>query len=101
MRTAEHLIEQRGVSAPSARRALEQPRRRRRTHPDAAATARTETTAFTADERRVLERVGDVLIPAGEGMPSASAAGLGDGLLDALLRARPDLAAAAAFGARP
>ena len=47
---------------------------------------------FDANERAVLGRLADVLIPAGEGFPSASDAGVaGDGL-DQVLSFRPDLA---------
>jgi hypothetical protein len=47
---------------------------------------------FDADERRLLGELADVLIPAGEGFPSASQAGVaGDGL-DQALSFRPDLA---------
>jgi hypothetical protein len=48
--------------------------------------------SFDADERRLLGELADVLIPAGEGFPSASEAGVaGDGL-DRVLSFRPDLA---------
>ena len=40
--------------------------------------------------RQTLEAVADVLIPSGDGMPSASAAGVGREWLDAVLRVRPD-----------
>jgi hypothetical protein len=47
---------------------------------------------FDAHERELLARLADVLIPPGEGFPSASQAGVaGDGL-DKVLLARPDLA---------
>ena len=48
---------------------------------------------FDANERAVLARLADVLIPAGEGFPSAHEAGVaGDGL-DQVLALRPELAA--------
>jgi hypothetical protein len=48
-------------------------------------------TTFTADQRTTLAALADVLIPAGEGFPSASEAGVaGDGL-DKVLSFRPDL----------
>jgi len=48
---------------------------------------------FDAEERAVLAALADVLIPAGEGFPSASQAGVaGDGLAQ-VLSVRPDLAA--------
>lgn len=45
----------------------------------------------SAADRATLERLADVLIPAGDGMPSASEAGIGRDLLDLVLTARPDL----------
>jgi len=48
--------------------------------------------SFDANERALLAALADVLIPAGEGFPSASQAGVaGDGL-DQVLSFRPDLA---------
>jgi len=49
-----------------------------------------------AGARRRLAMLADVLIPAGEEMPSASAAGIADRLLDQVLTVRPDLSAALA-----
>ena len=47
---------------------------------------------FNSDERSLLAALADVLIPAGDGFPAASGAGIeGDGL-DQLLGYRPDLA---------
>lgn len=49
---------------------------------------------FDSNERAVLATLADVLIPAGEGFPSAGQAGVaGDGL-DQMLSFRPDLASA-------
>jgi hypothetical protein len=48
---------------------------------------------FDQDERALLAALADVLIPAGDGMPSASQAGVAGQWLDAVLTARPDLAA--------
>jgi len=48
---------------------------------------------FDREERAVLAGLADALIPAGEGMPAASAAGVAGGGLDRVLQARPDLAA--------
>jgi hypothetical protein len=45
---------------------------------------------FDADRRRVLAAVADVLIPKGDGMPSASEAGVAARWLDEVLRLRPD-----------
>ena len=47
---------------------------------------------FEADERRLLGQLADVLIPAGEGFPSASEAGVAGEGLDQALSFRPDLA---------
>jgi hypothetical protein len=47
---------------------------------------------FDSHERTLLAALADVLIPAGNGMPAASQAGVADSWLDAVLRARPDLA---------
>jgi hypothetical protein len=50
-----------------------------------------ETGALLGDEHRAtLARLGDELIPAADGMPSASAAGVASPLLDEVLRLRPD-----------
>lgn len=48
---------------------------------------------FDANERAVLAGLSDVLIPAGEGFPSASEAGVAGEGLDQVLAVRPDLAA--------
>ncbi len=86
LRTAQRLIDERG--APASRPAT--------VRTSAARTAPLRLAAppaqaFTFEERVLLNRVGDVLIPGADGMPSASEAGVGTELLDALLRARPDL----------
>jgi hypothetical protein len=47
---------------------------------------------FDRDDRLKLAALADVLIPAGNEMPSASQAGVADSWLDAVLAARPDLA---------
>ena len=49
--------------------------------------------SFTHEERAALARLVDVLIPAGEGFPSASEAGVCQQGLDAVVTARPDLEA--------
>lgn len=46
---------------------------------------------FTADERRVLALLADLLIPAGDGFPSASQAFVAESGLDQLLSVRADL----------
>ena len=51
------------------------------------------TSALTSAQRSELARVADVLIPAGDDMPSASDAGVSRHLLDAVHELRPDLAA--------
>ena len=48
---------------------------------------------FDPSERTVLAALADVLIPAAEGMPSASQAGVAQAGLDQVLAVRPDLAA--------
>jgi hypothetical protein len=48
------------------------------------------TAKFDADRRAVLASVADVLIPKGDGMPSASEAGVAARWLDEVLRLRPD-----------
>jgi hypothetical protein len=45
------------------------------------------------DQRRTFAALADVLIPAYESMPSATSAGVPEGLLDQALRYRPDLVA--------
>jgi hypothetical protein len=47
---------------------------------------------FDSEERAVLADLADVLIPAGEGLPSASEAGVARDGLDQVLSFRPDLA---------
>src|SRR6266536_662016 len=47
---------------------------------------------FDANERALLAALADVLIPAGEGFPAASQAGVAGEGLDAVLSFRPDLA---------
>lgn len=49
--------------------------------------------SIDANERAVLAGLANVLIPAGEGFPSASAAGVAGEGLDQVLAVRPDLAA--------
>jgi hypothetical protein len=46
---------------------------------------------FNQAEREFIGQLADVLIPAGSGMYSASAAGVADQWLDKVLEARPDL----------
>jgi hypothetical protein len=48
------------------------------------------TAKFDAPRRAVLAAVADVLIPKGDGMPSASEAGVAGRWLDEVLRLRPD-----------
>ena len=48
---------------------------------------------FDSNERRVLAGLADVLIPAGDGFPSASEASVASDGLDQVLSYRPDLAA--------
>ena len=49
---------------------------------------------LTEEQRLTLERLANVLIPSGEGLPSASEAGVAGPGLDRVLAARPDLAGA-------
>ena len=92
LRTAEYLIEQRGIRAPRVRREQVAPEAPTLSIPLALRRLPLAGEEFTADERRRLARIGDVLIPADEAMPSAGEAGVGESLLDALLEVRPDLA---------
>ena len=46
---------------------------------------------LTPAERQIFATLADVLIPAGNGFPSASEAGVANGGLDQLLTVRPDL----------
>jgi hypothetical protein len=46
---------------------------------------------FDQEERALFAALADVLVPAGDGMPSASQAGVADQWLDAVIVARPDL----------
>ena len=47
---------------------------------------------FDAEQRKVLAALADILIPAGEGFPSASEAGVANEGLDYVLNCRPDVA---------
>lgn len=47
---------------------------------------------MNAEQRAALARLADELIPAADGMPSASQAGVAGELLDEVLRLRPDVA---------
>ncbi|MDA1273340.1 MAG: hypothetical protein O2960_04710 [Verrucomicrobia bacterium] len=47
---------------------------------------------FNATERTILAGLADVLIPAGNGMPSASEAGIANEGLDRVLTVRPEIA---------
>jgi choline dehydrogenase-like flavoprotein len=101
LRAADHLVE--------ARTRLPVPSRRVQVAPwpthAAAGRAAVEGAPAPADDgvaildgaaRRRLAVLADALIPAGEEMPSASAAGIADRLLDQVLAVRPDLSAALA-----
>ena len=85
LRTARRLVEQgpprRSISTPSpsptAVSLLTKPRAGR--------------SMLTTRHRAELARVADVLIPAGDGMPSASEAGIAAQLVDAVHEVRPDL----------
>jgi hypothetical protein len=46
---------------------------------------------FTDSDRDIFGKMADIIIPAWEQMPSASAVGVHEKLLDAVLQARPDL----------
>jgi len=48
--------------------------------------------SFDAEQRKVLAALADILIPAGEGFPSASEAGVANEGLDYVLNCRPDVA---------
>jgi hypothetical protein len=48
---------------------------------------------FDPEDRTLLAALADVLIPSGDGMPSASQAGVAGEWLDAVLAARPELTA--------
>jgi len=48
--------------------------------------------SFDANERQMIGELADVLIPAGDGFPSASQAGVASAGLDQVLSFRPDLA---------
>jgi hypothetical protein len=53
----------------------------------------TMTIAFDEQSRAILAGLADALIPAADGLPSASQAGVAGKWLDAVLESRPDLAA--------
>jgi hypothetical protein len=88
LRAAEHLVERfADVAKPEHRLLTPVP-----AIPSAAAPVDRPVEPLTPAERAVLRQVADVLIPAGDGMPSAVAAGVADDLVDRVLAARPDLA---------
>ncbi|MDA0349840.1 MAG: hypothetical protein O3C43_14315 [Verrucomicrobia bacterium] len=47
--------------------------------------------SFESKDRELLAALADVLIPAGDGFPSASQAGVAHKLLDTVIESRPDL----------
>ncbi len=90
LRTAEHLLDR--------RRDLPRPSRRRSFAVSGPASVEVPVElstapgpAFTTVERARLAALADVLIPGGDGMPSASEVGVAGDLLDAVVRSRPDL----------
>lgn len=50
-----------------------------------------ESLELTPGRRKTLARLADVLVPASDGMPSASAVGVADAGVDLVLDSRPDL----------
>jgi hypothetical protein len=60
-------------------------------HRRAIASARGATASLNERARATLRALADVLVPAGDGFPSASDAGVAGAWLDAMLVARPDL----------
>lgn len=87
LRTAQRLIDQRGVPAHRPTQLFAPTPLRQPT-----ISAEPPAQDFTAEERARLGAIGDILIPSADGMPSASEVAVAGDLLDALLRARPDLA---------
>jgi choline dehydrogenase-like flavoprotein len=103
LRAAEHLIARRTEMPTTAQGrvvagfapapSVDRPRDDR---PDGAAAVlappiSSPTRTLTASQRTLLRDLADILIPAADAMPSASAVGVGDALVDRVLRARPDL----------
>jgi choline dehydrogenase-like flavoprotein len=96
LRTADHLVSNRHtIPVPERRRGFvphPDGGRARRALPDAPAAAAVRWDAsFSVGERRRLGELGEVLVPAGNGMPSARQAGVPAEHLDWVLAARPDL----------
>jgi choline dehydrogenase-like flavoprotein len=91
LRAAEHLVERfADVPKPEHRVLTQVPP----APPALSTTAPVEQPVepLTPAERAVLRQVADILIPAGDGMPSAAAVGIADDLVDRVLAVRPDLA---------
>jgi choline dehydrogenase-like flavoprotein len=92
LRAAEHLVEHRSdVPRPSPVRSTGGFRRAAGSPPPARPLS-VRPPGLADGLRRRFERLADHLIPAGDGMPAASAAGVGGAALDRALAARPDLA---------
>jgi choline dehydrogenase-like flavoprotein len=97
LRAAEHLVSIRSdIPVPAHPRSIPVPALRAPADPPADAAGKADDRSagaaeLSAAQRGRLAAIGDVLIPATAGMPSASQAGLGDLLIDRVLRSRPDL----------
>ena len=97
LRAADHLIENRGaVPRPARRRsfAVAGPRatNRREAEGPSSVHIKVRSAGVTALVRQRLNLVADLVIPAGQGMPSASQVDIGGELLDRVIALLPDLA---------
>ena len=88
LRTARHVLAQ-GPSRRPSPALPPQPSQSRAAQPTPAPV--TPRSGLNSAERRELARVADALLPAADGMPAASEAGVGDQLVDTVLGLRPDL----------
>ena len=91
LRAVEHLLARRhDVRTPESPSMVVVPSRPRPPASDPPMVAAPD--ALSSGERSSLARVADVLLPAGYGMPAATEVGIADGLIDWVLKVRPDLA---------
>jgi choline dehydrogenase-like flavoprotein len=93
LRAVEHLLETRGVTSSGPTKATVIPRAPASTRADPVGLPLARPSRVPEAARATVASLADILIPGGDGMPSASEAGAHAHLLDRVLRVRPDLLA--------